>query len=311
MKILNFKFTKNQIYRRDRKERGGNPSRFLTIFSAPSASSAVKRFIYGAINLQCLSVALCLTTAGTSHAGAWQWIDGSRVQNMLREGSGLWFIDVRNSRAYESLHIEGSVNIPAESLVHKQFPASKMIVLVDDSLGQKQAREGADALAQKGHEKVYVLEGGIASWKLDGRQIVENASVVRGVTVLELKWAIEHAVPLRIFDMRSAEEMKKGVIESHAYSVVQGNTVQERIEALKNILKKDEGKDLFSRLKKPQPAVIVFSASEDAETHTRLVLRDAAGDVQYLIGGYEAFISDTIRGVQVTGTCPTCPGKVQ
>src|SRR6266568_7086687 len=80
-------------------------------------------------------------------AADWQWMKPQRLHSLLSEGSGLWLVDVRNPAAFEHGHIEGAIHVPAEIVPKKQFPAQKMIVLVDDSLGLKKAWVAATALA--------------------------------------------------------------------------------------------------------------------------------------------------------------------
>lgn len=249
---------------------------------------------------------LCWATV--SEAASWQWIDGPRVQSKVNEGSGLWLIDVRSTAAYEAVHIEGSVNIPGEALAHKRFPAQKTLILVDDVLGQQAARAAADGLVKKGHERVSVLEGGIPAWKIEGLPLVESKEQVRGVTAAELKWALANSVPMKLYDLRDAQQQKREP-GRHGESV-SGRTVTERVEKLRTMLTGSEKKkDLAARIRKPQPVVLIFAAADDAESYTRAVLQSTKGDVRYLIGGYEATISEKLRKQQTTGSCPTCPGK--
>lgn len=256
-------------------------------------------------NFQLLSVAACLLFAGVAHAAAWQWIDGTRVQDKLKEGSGLWLIDVRSAAIYEAAHIEGSVNIPADMIAHKKFPTQKTLILVDDSLGQRSARDAADALVKNGQDRVSVLEGGIPAWKIEGLPLVESKTSVRGVTADELKWALAKSVPLKLYDLRDAKDRERDRLENS--EPIAGNTIAERVEKLKKALSPGEKKDLASRMKKPQPVVLVYSAADDAESYTRKVLQGTNEDIRYLIGGYEATISDKLRKQQTTGDCPTCP----
>jgi len=251
---------------------------------------------------------LFFVAQATYAAASWQWIDGPRVQGKLKEGSGLWLIDVRSAAAYEAAHIEGSVNIPADTLSHKKFPPQKTLILVDDTLGQKAAREAANALVQNGQERVSIIEGGLAAWKLEGLPIVENKAFIRGVTSDELKWALAQSLQMKLYDLRDAKEQKKGALRTS--EPVAGKTVAERIEKLKKMLSGGKKKkDLAAKMKKTQPVVLVFSASDDAEGYVRKLLQGTNMDVRYLIGGYEATISDKIRSQQTVGDCPTCPKK--
>lgn len=255
-------------------------------------------------------IPMILLWSTLSFAAAWQWIDGQRVQNRMKEGTGLWLIDVRSAAAYEAVHIEGSVNIPAEALKFKKFPAQKTLILVDDALGQRDARKAAEALVKNGQERVSILEGGLALWKLEGLPLMESRATVRGVTADELKWALEHSALLRIYDLRDAKARKQGAVQKS--EAVAGKTVAERVEKMKGLLatgKTQKKKDLAERMKKPEPVVLVFSASDDAEGYTRKIMQGVKADVRYVIGGYEATVSEKVRGQKTAGSCPTCPKK--
>jgi rhodanese-related sulfurtransferase len=244
----------------------------------------------------------------SAYAATWQWISGAEVQSKMREGSSLWLIDVRSADAYDAVHIEGSVNIPAEALAHKQFPPQKTLILADDALGQRRAREAAEKLAKKGQERVYVLEGGVVGWKLDGFSVAEKEAVVRGVNTDDLKWALAQSVPMRLYDLRDPEERKRGTVQNS--ESVEGSTLDERMLKVKELLTSGEkSKDLAGRLKRPRPIVLLFPLSADAEDHTRKLLLNARNDIRYVIGGYEAMIADPAQASQAIDSCPTCPGR--
>ncbi len=230
--------------------------------------------------------------------------------NYMNEGSGLWLIDVRAASNYETGHIEGSVNIPSDVLIHKKFPPQKVLILIDDALGQKSAREAAQVLVKKGHERVSVLEGGIAGWKREGLPIIETKEPDRGVTAADLKWAIASSVPMKVYDLRDAKKQKQQ--PSQHSEPVPGKTLDERVEKLKSMLAgTGKKKDLAAKMLKPLPVVLIFAAADDAEGYTNRILQSTKDDVRYLIGGYEATISEKLRKQQTTGACPTCPGGVR
>ncbi len=245
--------------------------------------------------------------AQSSDKSVWQWIDSARLQNILKEGSSLWLIDIRDPHTFASGHIEGAINIPAEALKIRSFPQNRMLVLADDSLGLRTAKETADALTAKGNEKVYLLEGGIATWRLEGYPYVESKSVGRGVTAGELKWAIANNVSLKIYDMRDGVERDKGKIPTA--EPVQGKNMDERIEGLKTVMKSRTTRDLANRLKKIEPLILVFSASDDVAAQIRKIQTGVKDDIRYLIGGYESFEDNRYKHVKMLGACPTCTGR--
>lgn len=243
----------------------------------------------------------------SSENAKWQWVKAGKMYEMLKEGSSLWLIDVRGLRAYDAEHIESSVNIPAAVIMHKNISKTKPLVLVDDSIGQKTAIETADTLSKNGYGKIFVLDGGILVWEIEGYPVVKNKFFVRGVTTEELKWALSSKAQLKVFDMRDKKDTQKGKIQGS--ETVSGSNVEERIEKLKKLLKKEDNKNIADKLKKQQTIVLVYSASENAETCTEKLLHNVKGDIRYLIGGYEAFIRGKDKEIKTVGSCPTCPGK--
>ncbi|MDP3112631.1 MAG: rhodanese-like domain-containing protein [Thermodesulfovibrionales bacterium] len=254
-----------------------------------------------------LFVLLHPVVAFSSDKAKWQWIGPERVHDMLKEGSALWLIDVRNEEAYKKEHIESSVNIQAVSLAFKKFPRGRILVIVDDSLGIKAAKEAADILVKNGYEKVYILQEGIASWRAAGYSVADAGLSVKGVSANELKWALSNKVPLKIFDMRDKPEIENGKVSGS--EPVAGKDIKERLENLRGLLKKREGKDLSAKLKKPQTIVLVFSASDDIEKKMQEIMLDSKADVRYLIGGYETFAFDSNKHLKMGDSCPTCPEK--
>ena len=259
------------------------------------------------IKVVILVIFLVFLMSGIAFSSSWQWIGPARVHEMLSEGSGLWFVDLRSSAAFASGHIEGSVNIPAMELRFKKYPASKTVILVDDTLGQKTARETAGQLSQNGQERVYVLDGGIAAWELEGYPVVKEKPLVRAVTKEELKWALANMVPLKIFDMRDASEREKGSIQGS--QPVEGKDIPERLGNIRELLKKEAGTDIAKRLKKKTAVVLVFPETEDAAGLTEKMLRDVKADVRYLFGGYRTFAMDKMKQPRMSGSCPACPAQ--
>lgn len=243
--------------------------------------------------------------AVSSDSSGWQWIDRVRLQEMLRAGSGLWLIDIRSPGSYDAEHIEGAVNISYASLRHKRFPVNKTLVLIDDSLGQMMAKEAAGMLVKRGYRRVFILKGGVVSWRLEGYPVVTGSLSVKGVTPEELKQALSEGIPLRIFDLRPYHERRKGKIPGSVF--IEGSDIRERMERLKELFKDRADSGLSGRLKSPQTVVLIFSASDDATEYTWRILRDIRGDIRYLIGGYEAFTAR--KTVKVKGGCPVCPEK--
>ncbi len=254
-------------------------------------------------------------------AAGWKFISPEKVYSLMKEGSGLWLVDVRGELSFNQEHIEGAINIPVSSIETKQLPKNKIIVLVDDSLGQKAAREAAEIASKKGYQKLFVMSRGVAGWRTEGYPTVGGMGIVplsKAVTKEELRWAIDSGIPVKIYDMRDSEAVKAGSMSGAR--TVEGNDLAARIDNLKKLLKKPtpltspsnkggklKGDDLSKRLEGPPTVVLVFSANDDSQSLADKAAFGAYGDVRYLQGGYETWAVKTEDRVKISGGCPTCP----
>lgn len=291
-------------------------------------SSWLARLAYGAfycavreiIVLTALMVVFPIYGYCAEKAMGWKLISPEKVYSLIKEGSGLWLVDVRGELSFGEEHIEGSINIPVSSLEGKQFPKNKMIVIVDDSLGQRYAREAAGKIADKGYQKVYILDRGAAGWKMEGYPVVGQMGIVplsKAVAKEELKWAIDSGIPIKIYDMRDPGAVKAGSISKAM--TVEGSDLAVRIDNLKKQLKKppplgpplakggNRGGDLSKRLEGPPTVVLVFSANDDAQSLADRAAFGAYGDVRYLQGGYETWMSKVEDRKMISQGCPSCP----
>lgn len=254
-----------------------------------------------------VSISIFLAAISAQAAG-WRFISPERVHNLVKEGSGLWIIDVRQQGAFNERHIEGAVNVPAELLAVKRFPKQKILVVADDSLGQKRAREGADLLVKNGHEQVHVLEGGIPAW--EAARLPTAGSAVpsfRSVLPDELLWAQKAGVTLKILDLRAKEEREKAPISDA--EVVDGNGIDEKMEKVRKLLDKQGKRGLLGKLEKPVTTILVFPVGADPRPAMERSLFAIQGDIRYLEGGYAAWAANPEKSTINLGGCPTCPGS--
>lgn len=240
-----------------------------------------------------------------SFAAGWQWMTPQRVMSLVKEGSGLWLVDIRGEADFASNHIEGAVHIPIGLIATKRLPKGKVIVVVDDSLGLRQGREAGESLVRNGHDKVFLLEGGLPSWQDEKYPVVgqKGRHPFRRVMPDDITWARDNRVPLRLFDLRDKGEQARGPIMQAV--AVEGNTLAERLEKVREMLFKAE-KGLAGKLEKPATAVVIFPASADAQALMERSFRGEVSDVRFMEGGYAEWAVKPDKSVSVVGTCPTC-----
>lgn len=250
-----------------------------------------------------------LLVAAVSQAASLQWISPQRVHDLVKEGSGLWLVDVRNPSAFEQGHIEGAVNIPYEQLKLKNLPKNKTVVLVDDALGLRHARAAAEVLRNKGYEKVFIMEGGITAW--EGEKLPASGARVatlRPVMWDDLVWARSASIPFRLYDLRDDAEKSKGPVEG-ALSL-KGRGFEERLKALSaELTHPSQKKELAGKLERPVPIVLVVPNAQNSLEKVRVAVRGIQEDIRYLEGAYPLWVArekqNPLPGPEV---CPTCPG---
>ncbi|HBG08226.1 MAG: hypothetical protein A2075_13295 [Geobacteraceae bacterium GWC2_58_44] len=255
-----------------------------------------------------LLLTLLLFLPGPAGAADWQWMAPQRVQSLVREGSGLWLVDIRGSASFERSHAEGSLHIPKQSLAAKRFAQQKILVLVDDSLGLQAARDAAALLVGNGQEKVYLLEGGLPAWKGEGLPLAGQGRGAQfgSVRADELEWAQENRVPLRILDLRGKEEQASGSVRNARR--VAGDDLQQRLARAADLaVRKDS---LSAQLEGAATTILVFPSDTDPLALLERNARLFPGDVRYLEGGVAAWAARPGKRVQTIGGCPTCPGGV-
>lgn len=238
-----------------------------------------------------LSIALLaafLLAPSSAYSKGWRMMAPERVYDMIKEGSGLWLIDVRSAHSFGKGHIEGSVNITSLELKAKRFPKKKVLVLVDASLGLRNAREAAKALVKNGQENVFILNGGLVGWDGAGLPIAGKSpsETARAVRARDVRWAVENKVPLDILDLREKKEFEKGTVPGS--TMVEGKTVAERIEVVRKKLNSGK-KDLVSMLVASKTTVLILPSSTRADKVFDKSFFGIKADVRYLEGGYLAW----------------------
>ena len=253
-----------------------------------------------------VALALLLVCATTVLAVTWQMILPQRLAALLKEGSSVWVVDVRGAAVFGERHIEGSINIPLSNIPVKALPRQKTIVLVDDTLGVRGAREAADILVRKGYEKVFVLEGGLVGWKTEGYQISSRSShaAVPSVMPEELVWARKNGIPIKIYDLRDKIDCQQYPVQDSIH--LGGKTVAERLQQLKELLINQQRLTLSRKLEKLTTIVLVLPMADEVNKQVENIVFDIKADVRYLDGGYAAWMVKPERKTVTDLNGPVC-----
>lgn len=113
-----------------------------------------------------LLLALVLFSFGYALAAGHARINGEELQKMMKEGSPMVIVDVREPELYSKAHIPGAINIPydgAKPRILKELKPSDRIVFVCH--GGPMGDELGEILTKNGYAKVYNLIGGMKKWQ--------------------------------------------------------------------------------------------------------------------------------------------------
>lgn len=233
-------------------------------------------------------------------------ISPTRVYDLIKEGSGLWLIDVRPPAVFERGHIEGALNIPLMELATKGLPQDKILVLADNSLGQLQALNAAKQMAGQGLKKIFVLAGGVRGWQLAGLPLVNAGNGFELVRVFpgELEAARKQGVALDLYDLRTAYEREQSPLD--AVIIPAAESFSGQLELLRKELSEPIQGTMAGLVASP-PTVVVLPSTLRAQSLYQQSLWDLKKDVRVLEGAYVAGQKGQARKV-TTGGCATCPG---
>jgi rhodanese-related sulfurtransferase len=92
-------------------------------------------------------------------------ISPAQVRQLLGSGEKITFMDVRMNTLFQSGHIPGAINVPAQLVPEKQLPPLGHVIVYDDGI-RPDAAAAAAALNQKSGINAEVLDGGYAAWEM-------------------------------------------------------------------------------------------------------------------------------------------------
>ncbi|CAB1056200.1 hypothetical protein D1BOALGB6SA_936 [Olavius sp. associated proteobacterium Delta 1] len=94
--------------------------------------------------------------------------------------SRILFVDVRNPKAFETLKIPGSINIPLYAIKTKAFLKSSSIVLVNAGYAYSPLEKECRRLIDDGFT-VSILDGGINAWRRKGGSLIGDLTALKEI----------------------------------------------------------------------------------------------------------------------------------
>lgn len=115
-------------------------------------------------SLLVLIIVLIALLEAQKNLGGGASLQSQQVVNMMNH-DGAKVIDIRSVDNFRAGHILGAQNIPAADLANKLAKAQKQKPLILVCATGAESVKAAKELKQLNFEKVYNLQGGMASWK--------------------------------------------------------------------------------------------------------------------------------------------------
>lgn len=114
-----------------------------------------------------LAVFLLLFMSAVSFAAGYTRVTGPELEKMMKDGSPIVIVDVREPELYARGHIPGAMNIPYEDGAHKRIlkelkPSDRVVFVCH---GGPMGDELAGILVNNGYPRVYNLIGGMRKWQ--------------------------------------------------------------------------------------------------------------------------------------------------
>ena len=94
-----------------------------------------------------------------------QPITKQQIEELQQQNSAVKLVDIRPSPEYEKMHVPGSLNMPADTIVEniKRFDTNDTIVCICTK-GLERSQHAAAAISAMGYSNVFYLEEGAAGW---------------------------------------------------------------------------------------------------------------------------------------------------
>lgn len=103
------------------------------------------------------------------------YLSAAAVQAKLSAGEDLMLIDLRSARAFESIRIPGSLNLPLYALKTRSHLRSSNLALVDEAGGDPALEQECRQLRQNGFPAIWILRGGLNAWRQAGGKLQGDA----------------------------------------------------------------------------------------------------------------------------------------
>lgn len=117
----------------------------------------------------CMAIAFALLCYAPVKAAEHKVITGTELETMMKDGSAIVIVDVREPELYTQGHVPGAINIPYDDDPQKQKEILKQLSPKDRIVfichGGPMGDELGELLMKNGYKDVYNVKGGMRKWK--------------------------------------------------------------------------------------------------------------------------------------------------
>ena len=231
----------------------------------------------------------------------------------------IFLVDVRSRKAFETLKIPGSLNIPRYAVKTRPFLKSQPIVLVNEGFAGSLLEQECRKLNQKGF-KAYILNGGLNAWSykngpLEGDLFSIKTFSTVSSRIFHQEKDFKNTIVIDVSEVqsRTSKQLMPGAI----HLPVIGASAKQQI---KNISLSDLRASVRDIKKTPGAALLITNQDGQGYEHLeKIIAKAGAGPMFYLEGGldgYRRFLKHLALSrqpkkarVKTINECTTCGDK--
>lgn len=103
---------------------------------------------------------------------------------MQKDGSHVYFVDVRNAEEFGTYSIPGSMNMPLHAIESKSYLKTAPIIIVSKGFEKQIYTSACEKLSSKGFNS-KVMDGGLKAWKQFGGELCGNYSDLDALSMVD------------------------------------------------------------------------------------------------------------------------------
>ena len=201
----------------------------------------------------------------------------------------IFLVDVRSRKAFETLKIPGSLNIPRYAVKTRPFLKSRPIVLVNEGFAGSLLEQECRKLNQKGF-KAYILNGGLNAWSykngpLEGDLFSIKTFSTVSSRIFHQEKDFKNTIVIDVSEVQSSTS--KQLIPGAIHLPAIGASAK---QPMKNLPLSDLSASVKGIKKNPTSAILITNQDGQGYEHIeKIIAKTDVGPVFYLEGGLDGY----------------------